>query len=335
MKKLLLLVLSLFVMAFLPVQFVGAAASASVELSKSKSSVVADGSSSVTITVFSYIEGCDNYDWNSQQCVGNIVRDPAKNRDYNVIVSGSNNTISSPTVTTGDDGKASFTLKSTTAETKTIYVTPGSAPTSKDTPITVEFTKPAAKPAPKPAPAPAPAPTPPPSLAASIIKADDQAVTDTQNISIQSDEVFTIGGTTVANGVVKLLIFSDPKEATVTADAQGNWTYDISGLEPGSHHVEAEVTDPVTKLTSQRATLASFTVTEPPTPVIATTPAKKQNFLPYIIAGAALIVAGGAAGAWWYIRKRKSAANISKDQQNQPTNTISPNGPTDSSQQPK
>lgn len=315
MKKLLQLVAGICLLALMPVQFASAAGAPTIELSKSKSSVVADGSSSVTITLYAYFEDCVDYDSIAKKCISEKEKFPAKEYTYDITVSGSNNTFPS-SVTTGQDGKVSFALKSTTAETKTIS-------SHKAATITVEFTKPVVKAAPKPAPAPPTSPT------ASAIKADDQAVTDTQKITVQSDKVLTIGGTTVANGVVKLFIFSDPKEATVAADAQGNWTYDISGLESGSHHVEAEVTDPATNLTSQRATLASFTVTEPPVALVPTTPSKKQNFLPYIIAGAVLITAGIVAGIWWYIRKRKPSATILGDQ-----SLSSSNDSTDKPSQP-
>jgi hypothetical protein len=98
-------------------------------------------------------------------------------------------------------------------------------------------------------------------------KIANQPVDNMRTFSFKSNEHLTLQGTAVPNGVVKLYIFSTPRQATVTADASGNWSYEVSGLEPGSHHVEAEVTDPKTNATSIRSTFAAFTVTAAPSPL--------------------------------------------------------------------
>ncbi len=77
-------------------------------------------------------------------------------------------------------------------------------------------------------------------------------------IALKANESLTIKGTATPGAAIKLFIFSTPREATITADGQGNWQYLVTGLEPGAHRVEAEATDPATKKTSSRTTLVKF-----------------------------------------------------------------------------
>lgn len=70
----------------------------------------------------------------------------------------------------------------------------------------------------------------------------------------------TLSGTAVAGGTVHLYIFSKMKQATVIADSNGKWSYDLPRLPIGPHHVEAEVTDPITQKTSPRMTLVSMNI---------------------------------------------------------------------------
>lgn len=307
-----------------------------LELSVSTTSVSANGTSKVTGTAFVYVWDCGAVTQVSETACSDGTA-PQKmgleGREYSVAVSGSDNTIGGtytsskngkPTVKTGSDGKATFTVASTKAEAKTIQIFPhyNPEPTGNDPSKSVTFTTPAApKPKPAPAPAPAPEPTPPETPKTASMEVAGQAVSG-DKISIQEDESLTLKGTTVANGIVKLFIFSDPKEATVTADAAGNWTYAISGLEPGDHHVEAEVTDPSTNKTSARATLANFAVTEKPVVLVAAPVKKQSNYLPWLIAGGAVVLAAGAGVTWWLLKRKKHAtAATTKPIDNEPTST--------------
>jgi len=101
------------------------------EFTKSAGSATADNASSITFILFKFYYRCDN---------GNALylgacedgstphKEGVKNLEYSVAVSGTGNTLGgtytgpngAPTVKTGDDGKASFTLKSSVAESKTV-----------------------------------------------------------------------------------------------------------------------------------------------------------------------------------------------------------------------
>jgi len=151
--------------------------------------------------------------------------------------------------------------------------------------------------------APTPGSAPVPTIAAVTVNGKTQL--PNQTFVLSQDQPLTLQGTTAPNATVKLYIFSTPREATVTADAQGHWTYNIKGLEPGAHHVEAEVTDPTTHQTSSRTTLATFTLAK--SSAAATrhtiqTPSSKQHSIAWLWGAIALIILSGLAyGAWqWY-----------------------------------
>lgn len=68
-----------------------------------------------------------------------------------------------------------------------------------------------------------------------------------------------LDGKTTPRARIKLFT-STSTEAVVTADANGNWEYSIDNPLPGDHQVEAEITDPITNLTSGRELVADFKV---------------------------------------------------------------------------
>lgn len=234
-------------------------------------------------------------------------------------------------VKTGSDGSAQFTLTSAAAGSKTITVSdPDKSNTASASAL---FTAPAPV-AQKPASSTAPKTATPEPVATSvaspetpkttIFAIDGQQVPTDEEITVPETKSFTIKGTTVPNGVVKLYIFSKPREASVTADAQGNWSYDVAGLEPGAHHVEAEVTDPVTQKVSERKTLVNFKVAKATmaTGQPSTAAATKASSLPGIIAGIVVLVIAGGATAWWFLRRRKQDSIA--DAQEQPAVTVLP-----------
>lgn len=242
---------------------------------------------------------------------------PNPNDYYWVDVSGSDNTITGlinkeghDSVQTGADGKASFTISSTKAETKTITVSNfyGFNPELNKS-VNITF-KDAVVAAPKSTPAPAPeAVVPAPDPPKASVEIQGKASTES-TIALSNKQPLVLNGTAAANTTVTLYIFSDPKQATVTADANGNWTYTVSGLEPGNHHVEAEVTDPKTGKTSSRVTLATFSVAQPVK--VAVVPKKVEApsssvAWPLFAVGAAA-VAAIAGGVWWFIRRKKAAS---------------------------
>jgi hypothetical protein len=123
-------------------------------------------------------------------------------------------------------------------------------------------------PAPTPTPvAPAPVPPPPPNKPPQILTLDKAALNgekfDTAKpVTIDVSKSITISGYTIANGVVNLTIHSVVRNEIARANAAGFWSYDISGLEPGNHTIDATVTDLSTHLTSPSTTLLKFAVTE-------------------------------------------------------------------------
>jgi hypothetical protein len=239
-----------------------------------------------------------------------------------ITVSGSGNTLGGTStdaygsyVVVAANGTATFSLVSTVAETKTItvFASPGSSYNASASAVFANAT-PTPKPAtpkPTPAPAPTPEPSPPAVPAASSYEVGGKAVADPSHIALQASDPLTLNGKTVAGGVVTLYIFSTPREATVTADAQGSWSYTVKGLEPGSHHVEATVTDPLTKKISERQTIASFTVAAvQKAPITVASKTAKSNNLPWIISGCVVVLTLGAAAMWWYRNRKKHAAQV-------------------------
>lgn len=82
--------------------------------------------------------------------------------------------------------------------------------------------------------------------------ADSSTFTEGQNI--------TLSGKTTPNTKVTLYIYSRPTTVEVVSDTNGNWNYTLSNLEIGEHHVEAVVTDTSSNVSSDRVTIAKFSV---------------------------------------------------------------------------
>lgn len=130
----------------------------------------------------------------------------------------------------------------------------------------------------------------------------------------KDSEPIVLSGTTVPNGEVKLYIFSEPQEATVTADENGVWTYTIDSIEPGDHRVEVEVTDPATGETSERAEVLAFSVAQAEAEIdeeavatVADEPVKDDSPLLPLVLAAVLVLALGAGGGYWWRRKHKTS----------------------------
>lgn len=253
---------------------------------------------------------------------------PVEGYVRDISTTGSGNTLSAASITTDAAGKASFTLKSSVAEAKTVKLLSGAKGGTEPT-QTVTFTAVAASPAPKkitPPPAPAPAPVPPPAPETpkpATITIDDEAVDATKPIEVEEDKPLVLSGKTVANGVVKLYIFSEPKTASVTADKDGNWTYGVTDLPSGEHHIESEVTDPATGLTSARSSVLAFTVkaaaaTDTPDLPINTKP-ERGGLSIIAIATIVAVVAALAGGAFWWWKKKRSPSSPKHPAESAPT----------------
>jgi hypothetical protein len=306
----------------LPSNFVHAAGAHDIaRFTASRSTAAADNNSAITITVFVYDDAylCANGQVRGSQydCVntggggeGTPYEEPSSGRNYAIALTGSGNTLSASTITTDSGGHATFSLKSSVAEAKTISL--GTEPgTGAQGSISVTFTAAAATSAPTPktttkssTPTPPPVVNPPAALTPESIQIDGKAVTADQKVTMQSDKSMELSGKTVLNGVVNLYVFSEPKKYTVTADKDGNWTYTVKGLEPGEHHIEAEVTDPATGKTSSRAQVLAFSVakaaatTAVPTQINAT---KKANTLTIVgaVVGTVVLLAALTTFCLW------------------------------------
>jgi hypothetical protein len=125
---------------------------------------------------------------------------------------------------------------------------------------------------------------------------DGQAVSNTDTPSFDQSKPILLSGKTVANGKVTIYVFSEPKKYSVAADETGNWSYELIGLSPGSHHVEAEVTDPKSGKTSPRTQILAFSimasvgVSEIPHDIVQTSQKASKLSLPLLIAIAGAVV---------------------------------------------
>lgn len=306
------------------------------QITASTTSAAADGKSTITFTVFTFNYECPETGPKSfypGPCADGSEpsKTPTTDEKITIYTTSTNNTFGStstgtqglPYVTTGADGKTTFTVASSTAGSKKFIATheEDGTESAQSSSVTVTFSAPAStstttsksnttttKTTETPAPE-----TP---KLATLETAGQPAASTNDKITIANAEPLTVKGTTVANGVVKLYIFSTPREATTTADANGNWSYEVTGLEPGDHHIEAEVTDPKTNKTSTRATLATFTISKPIQKVTTTQPkatqttAAKTSKLNYILAAILFVAVATGGGLFWWFKRKKMQQHV-------------------------
>jgi|GEM_PF-1216741 len=337
-KAILYLLLTVSLLFLLPEKSSAGGPSAfNISLTPSISSALANATDEITVSVYAYEYKCSasgpiNYYYtNPDDCAANGHGTATEVAAYpgttaNTKITASDGAIlSSTTVSPDASGHASFTVRSASAGTKSI-----SAAYSWDTvpasTIQVTFTSPApaaasvtpatpTKIAPKTTPT-TPAPAQPPAAPVlAEVKVGD-AVTTATNPQIDSSKPLVLSGKTVPNGTITLTIHSTPRTVTAVADANGDWNYTVTGLEPGDHYVEAAVTDPVTKLTSSPVKILSFTLTKAKQPkatagakTVATAQPKKSHTT-LILAGAAGIVVILAAAGWIIWKRRQHKGQV-------------------------
>lgn len=281
---------------------------------------------SAIISAFTYYYHCsdgNNYGYASE-CTqgGGTVTGKSGVRDALYIsASGSGNTLSTTMINTDSNGNGSATLSSSVAETKTVTVYEQSLVTggqgSEVGSVAVTFTAAASAPtathvithkttvsASAPVSAPAPPAVPAPNV--SQIEVGSQVVPSGKPVAVETRQPLVLSGKTVANGTVTLYIHSKLRTVTVKAGQNGEWKYVVADLPVGSHHIDAQVTDPATKQQSAKASLLDFTVKPSKNLALATRPRNSFNplgmiALPLVIA---LAVMGLAVFAWRQLRSR-------------------------------
>jgi hypothetical protein len=319
-------------------------------LTTNKSSILANGSDAATITVSYYRYRCESgysvvkasdcestfHGGLDEKVTGPGSTLPPSGK-YKIVTSGVAVTKSQSTISSGTTD--TFTIKGTKAGT--VSVTVADANTSDNYDIneknSVSITLKATAPAPAPAPSPTPSsnptppsPTPTPASATNettekkeaaapsapkvtaITAGSEQIPKSDEKFEVTTDEEIVLGGKTIPSAKVDIYIFSDEKHVTATSDKNGAWAYTLeaSTLPVGDHHIEVAVTDPKTKLTSKRATIAQFAVTEPtistnPQPAIQSEPGITPLIL---LVGASLLVAAfGATAGFILHRKHKKS----------------------------
>ena len=264
-----------------------------------KSTAVANGTDAVTVTAHA-------------GCLWEGVWSYSNNDPIRLVVTGAN-------VTPGqqNNGRAAvnFSIVSTVAGSKSVqmqYYGPVDLDNPTDTwnnigpAINLSFSapiveKPAVKTAPKTtvtteaAPA-ITAPVAAPTI--SKINNDDVASAKTYNKS----QPITLTGKAVPDSTVKLYIHSELKTAETRADANGDWRYEITGLEPGDHRVEAEVIDGSGSI-SEKIEIAAFSVVEVANAEDGQNSNDRSNLI-YIVAGFGLLMVISLAVL--FVQKRKS-----------------------------
>jgi hypothetical protein len=176
-----------------------------------------------------------------------------------------------------------------------------------------------ASPLPTPPPPPAPPVVPPPTpvkppetLKLDKVTTDGDKLDNTKPISLDRTKPLTISGYTFANGVINLTIHSTLRSEIARANDEGFWSFTIENLEPGNHTVDATVTDLVTHLTSESATLLKFAVTDGSSSSNKSDNAqaaqvssnRTKNKIPVVAVIAFLFIITGA-GILWFIMKNK------------------------------
>ena len=237
-----------------------------------------------------------------------------------VSATGSGNTLSASSVVLDSAGNAQVTLGSSVAETKTFNITVLDPTLSPFYSQTVTFTPaPAAVAppkvvAPKPVTVTTPAPAAPTLTPTTVapptptITVGSSVIKPTAIPTVKSDQPLVLSGTTVPSGVVTLFVHSVLHTYTVKANTSGAWSYTIplTSLPVGTHHIDAQVTDPATSKTSVQVQVLAFrlaeTVAAASTNTVAQTPmsrlTKTLMIIGIVVLGFVLLVALAILYLW-------------------------------------
>ncbi len=121
-----------------------------------------------------------------------------------------------------------------------------------------------------------------------LIQVGGETVDSSLPIEFETSQPLVLSGTTTPNATVLLTMHSTPQTVTVTADAQGNWSYTFKDIPAGDHYIEARTTDPVTGITTEPKTLMAFSVKPVAENLAASVPSGKNSefsAMKFVIAG--------------------------------------------------
>ena len=120
--------------------------------------------------------------------------------------------------------------------------------------------------------------------ALSEVLLNDRPIASLTSAIYKTGKALALRGKAPPNSTINLYIFSTPRTASVKADSEGKWAYNITGLEPGQHRVEASLTDSTGKITQERTVIARFTIAAQTAPVTtSSTDTKKVGLVIAII----------------------------------------------------
>ena len=280
----------------------------------------------------------------------------ADDNSFLVTATGSGNTLSASSVTTDGSGNTQVTLSSSVAETKTVNIAWGQ-PTYVVASHTVTFTPPSAlvpvtptppkksTPGPVTPTAPIPDKAPPaigivPAAPTTTVKVGDSVVKPTETPTVKPGQPLVLSGTTVPSGVVKLFVHSVLHTYTITASKTGVWSYTVpvTDLPSGSHHIDAQVTDPVTSKTSAQVQVLAFSLTKSLQAVASTTattqtPMSKLGFvlivIGIVISSLVVITAVGAVYLWKFQTEKfnRLLQHLGLKEDNHTNTPVAPFGP--------
>jgi hypothetical protein len=169
-------------------------------------------------------------------------------------------------------------------------------------------------------------PTSPETVVADTITVAGNKVTpaEGQGLTINRSQPLALSGTTVPNGKITLTIHSNPITATVQANSSGNWSYTVTGLQPGNHTIYATVTDPANNQTSTQSKLLAFTIAATPVASVthastATTKKSTSLLIPSIFAVVTLLILGAVGLLVTKNRKSRKAASSIVSPADQPS----------------
>lgn len=289
---------------------------ADVQFSSDPSSAPANGTSTITLTMYFYWHKCNdnNYGSSTQECdtghggdSGVKILAPSENA---TLTTSAPITMSTSSVTSSSTGYATVTVTSATPGTHTISSKISGLYNERST--TVKFTDPN-PPSPTPTTtkktvAKPPAPVKPAAPEAPLLLVNDENKPNNQQFEVPADKPLVLKGKTLPNAKITITVYSEPKQYSGLSDANGDYQIEIKDLPEGDHHADMIVTDSATGLKSDPITVATFrvmavSVDKPATEQVPAVAPSNSSKIWIIIAAVATMILG-AAGVLLFRRYR-------------------------------